>query len=120
MENELPRLEELTEKLLEKNTLALQYFEFYTLQGESADFQTIVHPFADEVKKLSDEWMELALSFVKREKPKYLYHNQVDNAHENLQIQAVACFQKDTKRKRFLERNKSIEYTLESLLKLII
>nr|WP_246594646.1 DUF1798 family protein [Evansella tamaricis] len=109
------RLKKLTELLLEKNTQSLKYFNTYHKKDDIADFKETILPFADEVKKLSDEWLELAMNYVKNFKPKYLHSHQMEDAHENIQIQSVTCFQRDTKKRRFLEQNKSIDFTLSGL-----
>ncbi|UTR09670.1 YppE family protein [Evansella sp. LMS18] len=108
-------LNHLTVKLLEYNKKALQYFEKHQETKEAADFIEEVKPFADSVHKTADEWIELAAPFVKEKQPKYLHVKQIEDVHENIGIEAVTCFQPDTKRKRFIERNKSILYTLETL-----
>lgn len=112
---ETDQLNHLTGKLLEYNKKALQYFEKHQETKEAADFVKVVKPFADTVHKTADEWIELAVPFVMEKQPKYLHVKQIEDVHENIGIEAVTCFQPDTKRKRFIERNKSILYTLETL-----
>ncbi|MFA9556195.1 YppE family protein [Evansella sp. AB-rgal1] len=119
MSKDYTQLEQLTSKLFEVNKTILTNFEEYTLNKIDADFIKVVKPFADEVKEISDKWLPMALHFVETVKPKYLFKHQIEDVHENLQIEAVACFQGDTKRKRFLERNKSVAYTLDMLLQSI-
>ncbi|MBU9723900.1 MULTISPECIES: DUF1798 family protein [Bacillaceae] len=115
-ELDMKRLKDLTNLLLQKNHDALGHFKVYRLDGEStADFEGKILPFANEVKVNADEWIELAIQYIRKEKPKYVHENQIEDVHENILIQSVTCFQKDTKKKRFLEQNKSIEYTLNAL-----
>ncbi|UCZ54824.1 YppE family protein [Bacillus shivajii] len=116
---EIDHLVKLSNQLLTKNQEALKHFETYRLNNEQADFMSLIKPFADDVHQKADEWMPLAVQFIRDEKPKYLHENQINDAHENIHIEAVTCFQADTKKKRFLERNKSIYYTIDSLLKSI-
>ncbi|SDY88756.1 protein of unknown function [Evansella caseinilytica] len=110
------QLKEVTGALLQKNEEAFHYFEKYCVDEMTADFHKDVKPFADEVKRLADLWMLKTELFIREQRPKYLHRSQLEDAYENLQAQSVACFQKDTKRKAFIERNKSIKYTLEILL----
>ena len=97
-------LQNVTEQLIRKNKHAIEMFDMYGKEKKVADFQTIVKPFADDVKVLSDEWIVVATDYVKEKKPKYLQIKLLEDTHENLQIQSVACFQHDTKKKRFYER----------------
>ncbi|MDG5787548.1 YppE family protein [Evansella sp. AB-P1] len=110
------RLRHLTESLLVKNKESLKQFEITSVKKEKVDFEMEIKPFADEVKYLTDEWFPLAIAFVENTGPKYLHKNQLEDIEENIQIEAVTCFQVDTKKKRFIERNKSIAYTLTNLL----
>ncbi|ADU30182.1 YppE family protein [Evansella cellulosilytica] len=110
------RLKIITVKLQKMNKQALKNFEQYALNKTSADFQSEVKPFADEVNELANEWRSLATEFIYQAKPKYIQQTLIDNAHENMQIEAVTCFQGDTKRKRFMERNKSISFLLDGIL----
>lgn len=109
-------LYKLTEELLEHNQLAIKMFEEYGLSNNDADFLTIVKPFVDDVKRVSDEWMVMATDYVVEEKPSFLPESLINNTYENLQIQALACFQNGIKMKRFYERNKSIHFVLHGLL----
>ncbi|WP_096434917.1 YppE family protein [Alteribacter populi] len=115
MTTEVHKLEVLTDRLLVLNNEAFNHFENYAKQKQNADFATYVKPFADDVKEASDQWLPLASVFVIKTKPKYLHDKQIQTAHENLTISSVTCFQADTKKKRFVEMNKSVRYTLELL-----
>ncbi|MBM7094603.1 YppE family protein [Bacillus sp. H-16] len=109
------RLHTLTNQVLELNAEAFQSFEQYAKQKENASFNDYVKPFADRVREVSDEWLPLASQYVTENKPKYIHLKQIEAAHENINITAVTCFQADTKKKRFIETNKSIRYTAEAL-----
>jgi hypothetical protein len=113
--NDQKRLLELTGTLLDLNKECFNYFERYAKEKETADFAQYVKPFADRVKAASDEWLPLAAGFVSAHKPRYIHDKQINAVHENANISAVTCFQADTKKKRFIEMNKSIHYTLEAL-----
>ncbi|WP_026689530.1 YppE family protein [Alteribacter aurantiacus] len=113
--SEQERLLTLTNELLKLNDEALQYFERYAKQKENAPFNEFVKPFADRVREASDQWLPLAAEYVTAKKPKYIHLKQIEAAHENINITAVTCFQADTKKKRFIETNKSIRYTVEAV-----
>lgn len=117
--NEFTKLRDLTEELLKINGQAIQFFEESVKENKKESFENVVLPFADRVKAISEEWAKYATVYIKKENPKYFHTSQVENVVENLQIQAISCFQGDTRKKRFLERNKSIEYTLDTLQQLI-
>ena len=115
MTDELDRLKELTAQLLEYNRQALKHFEKHQMLKENGDFIKEVKPFADEVNQSVNEWINPAVQYVRINQTKYLHPQQLEAVHENIEIEAVTCFQADTKKKRFRERNKSIEYTLDLL-----
>ncbi|WP_096188677.1 DUF1798 family protein [Evansella halocellulosilytica] len=116
---EFDQLRDLSNKLLLKNQEALKQFTLSRSTDETVDFAKVIKPFADDVHMLADEWMTLATQYIQENNPKYLHIKQINDAHENIHIEAVTCFQADTKKKRFLERNKSIYYTIDSLIKAI-
>ncbi|TMW73551.1 YppE family protein [Alteribacter natronophilus] len=109
------RLLELTKQLLELNREGYTYFERFAREKETADFEQYVKPFADRVKQAGDEWYPLASDYITSHKPRYIHDKQINAVHENINITAVTCFQADTKKKRYIEMNKSIHYTLEAL-----
>lgn len=101
-----------TNTLRALNEKAYKYFQRFRLGEEEADFYDDVKPFADEVREHLEEWMPHVLKFLKKRKPEYLHAQQIDQLAENFEMVSVSCFQKDTKKKRFNEQYKSIEYTL--------
>lgn len=109
---ELVELKKLTNYLLELNAQAYTYFKEYSQGEKEADFFQTVKPFADEVKDSIEVWLPKVSVWLAWEKPAYLHAQQVDQMIENFEVLSVHCFQKDTKKKRFIERYKSIEYTL--------
>lgn len=104
------RLHDLTELLREKNRIAHnQFVERTRKAGYEMDFYGEVKPFADAVQQLVDDWRPLALAWIKEKRPHYLFPQQIDDTSENLTIIAVTAFQKDTRRRRFLETIKAID-----------
>ncbi|MGJ9381995.1 YppE family protein [Salipaludibacillus sp. CF4.18] len=111
-DKELMELKKLTNQLLELNEQAFLYFKEYSQKGKEADFFETVKPFADRVKDSIEIWLPKVSVWLAWEKPDYLHKQQIDQMIENFEVLSVHCFQKDTKKKRFIERYKSIEYTL--------
>ncbi|GEL09188.1 YppE family protein [Salisediminibacterium halotolerans] len=105
-------LQEQTENLKRLNKKTYEYFNQYSQSNSEADFHKEVKPFADEVKEALEAWVPIVTEWIDHEKPQYLHREQIDQLTENFEVAAVACFQSDTKKKRFIERYKSIEYTL--------
>nr|WP_239541143.1 YppE family protein [Pullulanibacillus pueri] len=84
-------------------------------EGYEMDFYGEVKPFADEVLKVVDEWKDLVSDWMTSEQPKYIYLKQIEDTYDNLTIVSVTSFQKDTRRKRFLNTISSIGYVLETI-----
>lgn len=101
------------------NNKAYEHFRKYRLGEEEADFYDQVKPFADEVRENLEEAVPHILRFLERAKPAYVHPQQIDQLAENFEMVSVTCFQKDTKKKRFNEQYKSIEYTLTMVLQAI-
>ncbi|RYL88862.1 DUF1798 family protein [Sporolactobacillus sp. THM7-4] len=111
------RLRQLTAELRKANRDAHDQFVNRTLQDDyETDFYGEVKPFADKMQRLIDEWRPLATGWVIRRKPKYVYPIQIKDTCDNLSIVCVTAFQKDTRRRRFFETIKSIDYVLENML----
>ncbi|MBM7645251.1 hypothetical protein JOD45_001462 [Scopulibacillus daqui] len=111
-------LKDLTIELRQYNQKAYGQFVNSTRQeGYEADFYNEVKPFADKVLSAADKWKPLALEWVNKERPKYIYHIQINDTYDNLTITSVTAFQKDTRRRRFLETIKAIDYVLDAILK---
>lgn len=111
------KLRELTLRLRELNQNAHQQFSERTQEANyQVDFYNDVKPFADKVQELIDVWRPLAEAWVKRSKPKYVFPIQIKDTYDNLSIVCVTAFQKDTRKRRFYETIKSIDYVLENML----
>ncbi|MCO7176180.1 YppE family protein [Sporolactobacillus kofuensis] len=110
-------LKEVTLELRKLNKIAHDQF---TDRSQAADYQTDfygeVKPFADNMQHYLDIWRPLADQWVSVRKPKYVFPIQIKDTYDNLAIVCVTAFQKDTRRRRFLETIKSIDYVLENIL----
>ncbi|GGH78822.1 hypothetical protein JOD43_001591 [Pullulanibacillus pueri] len=110
------RLLELNRQLTAFNQQAKDQFVLRTRsEGYEMDFYGEVKPFADEVLKVVDEWKDLVSDWMTSEQPKYIYLKQIEDTYDNLTIVSVTSFQKDTRRKRFLNTISSIGYVLETI-----
>ena len=110
------RLIALTDALLTYNALARDQFMNRTRKdGYTVDFYGEVKPFADEVLNLVDEWKPLVLEWIASDRPLYVHPKQINDTYDNLTIISVTAFQKDTRRKRFLETVTSIEFVLKTI-----
>lgn len=111
-DKQINELKDLTAKLKKLNNQAYEYYKFYSQSEGEADFFEEVKPFADEVKDTLEVWTPSVLKWVEWEKPSDLHPAQIDQLVENFEILSVTCFQRDSKKKKLMERYKSIEYTL--------
>ncbi|MCI1882703.1 MAG: YppE family protein [Sporolactobacillus sp.] len=117
MEQKLRILEKQTQELKKYNRAAFEQFTTRTRQDNyQTDFYHEVKPFADRVQRLIDQWKPLADDWVRRRRPKYVYPIQIKATYENLAIVSVTAFQKDTRRRRFIETVKAIDYVLDNML----
>lgn len=107
----------LTEQLVELNKEALdQYINITKTKGCTPDFYHEVKPFADKVLAIAEKWKPLALQWVRDEEIKYLYPFQIEDVFENITIVSIQAFYKDTRKRRFIELIKAIDYVLETIL----
>lgn len=112
-------LRTLTETLLAYTDTCLERFEKAKAEKVKGDFYTEVKPFADEVKKINDQWFELATNWVMEEQPKNLYAKQVESTYEQIELLSVQAFFPDTSRTRFLNYFQSVRFILSRILELI-
>lgn len=108
---------QLTEELLNYNRLFLHYFEEARLQTERKDFYQVVKPFADEVKKVMDDWSMYLLKWLKTSNSKHLNINQVTSTCGLIEQLSVQAFYPETSKSRFLNSQRAIEYFLSEVVK---
>lgn len=109
-------LNEMTRELLEYNRQAAQFFQQFRETGKEGDFYTVVKPFSDKVKALSEEWESEAIKWITEIRPKNLYPSQIKNTAENIQMVSIRAFFPDTSMKRFKNHIQSVDYVLERIL----
>ncbi|MCU9613673.1 YppE family protein [Caldibacillus lycopersici] len=113
------KIEELiigTEKMKDYLTKTDEIYESVRETKEEADFYSTIKPFVDEIHEYSEQWCEQASNWVKENKPRNIYPQQLDAAKENLREICVQAFFPKTSYSRFKHNVHSINYTLEKLL----
>ena len=80
-----------------------------------ADFQTVVKPFADQVKQLVDKWLTNAEQWVSINRPKYLSSMQLKNTHNNILQVSVHCYFPESSKSRFIKHCKASLFVLEQI-----
>ncbi|WP_445506026.1 YppE family protein [Niallia sp. 03190] len=110
------QLKEDTVRLAEAAEDLIRTFHQVKTTGEAKDFYEVVHPYANKVKQLNDEWKELALKWVNDKRPVYLNGAQILSASDHIEIISIQAFYPETSKKRFLDAAKSIQYILQALL----
>lgn len=93
-----------------------QFSERTQTERYQPDFYGEVKPFADIMQHVLDAWRPLADTWVRTAKPRYVFPIQIKDTYDNLSIICVTAFQKDTRRRRFYETIKSIDYVLTNIL----
>lgn len=110
------KLLDATLKLLKYNKQAYDQYDKRTKkEGYETDFYNEVKPFADEVLATAEQWQKLAYKWLESQSVNNLYPMQIKNTVDNLNIISVKAFQKDTRKKRFLETIKSVDYVLKNI-----
>ncbi|MFD0768496.1 YppE family protein [Bacillus sp. CGMCC 1.60114] len=105
---------EVTEKIIEYNdeTIAKERER----EKLEFDFYHDIKPFVSKVDEGLEEWKQLALDWLNREKPKYIHVQQIEHVCTNLQSNSLQCFAQKINKKRFYETHQAIHYTLQNIL----
>ncbi|MGR3777648.1 YppE family protein [Bacillus paramycoides] len=80
------------------------------------DFYKDMKPFVDTVDEELELWKDLAYRWIKKERPKYIHVQQIDQVYDNLQTNVLQCFVNKGKGKRFFETHQAISYTLQNII----
>ena len=112
-QNELNRL---TLELLTCMNRLEKKLESVKSAGIRGDFYTEVKPFADEIKKMNDNWRNEALIFVAEMSPKNIHLQQIESTHEHIDIISVQAFYPETSLTRFKNMVASVKYILKNIL----
>jgi hypothetical protein len=109
-------LKQLTSELLEMNGEVLRIYKETRERGEEGDFYKEVKPFADQAKEKIDHWQEMALKWMKEERPKNLHPSQIINTAENLEMISIQAFFPKASYSRFISHSQSVHYVLKTAL----
>lgn len=110
------RLYSLTLELLECTDRFSEKFESTKISQMKGDFFAEVKPFADKVRGLNEEWRELAVTWIRENRPKHLHEKQIDSSSEQIDLLSVQAFYPDTSRTRFINYLQSVRYILNTLI----
>ncbi|TWT01029.1 YppE family protein [Planomicrobium sp. CPCC 101079] len=94
---------------------------FYEMRERDAvpDFYNDVKPYADYWHDKINEWQKESLSYIQKERPKYVHKPQIDTAAEGMAQFFVQSFYKETSKKRFVQSIQSAQYTLQTFINAI-
>ena len=67
-------------------------------------------------KGIVDQWNDLALQWMKDEKPKNLHPSQIINTAENIEMISIQAFFPESSYKRFISHSQSVHYVLVNVL----
>ncbi|WP_409251142.1 YppE family protein [Bacillus sp. SCS-153A] len=109
-------LKQLTSELLEMNDEILKIYKATRERGEEGDFYQEVKPFADNAKEKIDSWREIALQWMKEDRPKNLHPSQIINTAENFEMISIQAFFPKASYKRFISHSQSVQYVLKTVL----
>ncbi|BDG46786.1 MULTISPECIES: YppE family protein [Parageobacillus] len=106
------QLKALTEKLLDYNKQLVYISQQAQKRQKEPDFFEEVKPFVNQVKRVVDEWKQMALLWIKKAQPKHIYEIQIETAGDNIEKVAVEAFYPSVPLRRIKQFCRSIEYTL--------
>ena len=113
----MQRLQELTEELVKVVNQANDRYHLARETGEEGDFYKEVKPFADEAKRLSDEWEEEVMRSFQARRFKHIHLPQVKATIENIELLSVQAFFPKASYTRFRNYVESTLFVLQQLLK---
>jgi hypothetical protein len=109
----------LTEKLLNYNGLFMKYYQKGRETGIKYDFHEVIKPFANEVKEINDQWKRAMKKWLSETNYKHLHSKQVDTTAEHIEQLSIQSFFPETSKTRFLNANRTVEYFLIEILKVV-
>ncbi|MEW9049866.1 MAG: DUF1798 family protein [Neobacillus sp.] len=111
------KIKELTNKLIEYNHFLLDTYQAAREKGTSADFHTVIKPFADEVKGVCDLWSINMKTWLKNNPKKHLHTKQIDTTAEHIEQLSIQAFFPKTSRSIFLNTQRTVDFFLHEVLK---
>lgn len=106
---------EQTKQMLEYLKKIENIYASQAQTGKEADFYGEVKPFVDEAHTIAERWCEMATEWVRKEKPRNLFPQQIDACKENFKEISVQAFYPATDYRRFKHYVNSTHYILEKL-----
>jgi hypothetical protein len=108
---------DLTKRLLNYNHLFINYYEEAREKGTSPDFHEVIKPFANEVKKVAQQWSTLMKNWLVNKPQKHLHLKQIDTTLDHIDQLSIQAFFPKTSRSRFLNANRTVEFFLLEIVK---
>lgn len=109
----------LTKKLLHYNQMFLEYYQEGREKELTYDFHEVIKPFANEVKIAVVEWSAAMNNWLKVQPQKHLHLKQVETTSEHIEQMSIQAFFPKTSKSRFLNSNRTVEFFLTEILKVI-
>lgn len=107
-----------SQHLLELLQESKERFKSFQEKPEKSEayFYNQVKPNFEMMKDKSNVWEQLALEWIKKEKPKYIHPSQIESAVENVEQVILQSFYKDINKQRFNNLHHSVEYLLNNIM----
>jgi hypothetical protein len=104
-------------KLLNYNTLFIEYYEEAREKGTTHDFHEVIKPFANEVKSTAIEWSTQMNTWLTKSPQKHIHPKQINTTFEHMEQLSIQAFFPKTSRSRFLNANRTVEFFLLEIVK---
>lgn len=109
----------ITDKLYTWNQKFIEIFWEGREKGEKEDFYEVIKPFVDEVREWNLKWKNLMIDWLRENPQKHIHLAQITSMAENIEQLSIQAFFPETSKTRFLNTNRTVEYFLLELLKLL-
>lgn len=106
-----------TEQLLTVCEECLERHAEMRRQDREPDFFNEVKPYSDEQFELLDIWKDEILTWIRRDRPKYIHLQQILALDDMMRQFIVQSFYQKTGKKRFVQSIQSARYTLQTVMK---
>lgn len=108
---------EQTKQLIKECEASINRFYKMREQNASPHFFDEVKPYADQIFNDLKKWEQQLNEWIEQNKPKYLRKEQVSNVVDAMNQFVVQSFYKETSKKRFTDSIRSVQYTLNVVLR---
>lgn len=110
---------QLTKRLLQYNRSFLEYYQEGREKELTYDFDEVIKPFVDEVKSAAEEWSTEVRQWLKNNPQKHLHLKQVETTIDHIEQMSIQAFFSKTSKSRFLNANRTVDFFLAELLKVV-